>query len=214
VTRPSLLTPLITSFLAAPPHQARRDGQAQAGRHPEDQDPRRVTDGTAAAQAAQATAGADALAEALHAARAAQQAAETAAAQAAAALRDAREQAAAAQAAAREQAAATEGASALCAGDGLTGRDPVTAPPVRRIRRSRNSRAQSHSAIRLPSRHPGCCMITLVTGQYCLRWRDATCANAAAAARSGSRLSGNYGHAAGTGRPRGAARAPAGPPHR
>ena len=99
VTRPSLLTPLITSFLAAPPHDA---------------------------QAAQATADADALAEALQVARAAQQAAEptaaaqaaaaqAAAAQAAAALRDVREQAAAA----REQ-AATEGASALCAGDGLT----------------------------------------------------------------------------------------------
>ena len=124
VTRPSLLTPLITSFLAAPPHDARRAEQVQTGRHPEDQDPRQAADGTAAAQAtqataqaAQATAEADALAEALQAARAAQQAAETAAAQAAAALRDA-----------REQAAATEGASALCAGDGLTGRDPVTAP--------------------------------------------------------------------------------------
>ena len=117
VTRPSLLTPLITSFLAAPPHDARRAEQVQTGRHPEDQGPRQVADGTAAAQAAQATAEADALAEALQAARAAQQAAETAAAQAAAALRDAREQAAAA----REQAAATEGASALCAGDGLTG---------------------------------------------------------------------------------------------
>jgi hypothetical protein len=126
VTRPSLLTPLITSFLAAPPHDARRAEQVQTGRHPQDQGPRQVTDGTAAARAAQATAEADALAEALQAARAAQQAAETAAAQAAAALRDARERAAAAQAAAREQAAATEGASALCAGDGLTGRDPVT----------------------------------------------------------------------------------------
>ena len=117
VTRPSLLTPLITSFLAAPPHDARRAEQARTGRHPEDQGPRQVADGTAAAQAAQAaaqaaqaTAEADALAEALQAARAAQQAAETAAAQADAALRDA-----------REQAAATEGASALCAGDGLTG---------------------------------------------------------------------------------------------
>ena len=108
-TRPSLLTPLITSFLAAPPHDARRAEQAQTGPHPEDQGPRQVADGTAAAQA---TAGADALAEALQAARAAQQAAETAAA----ALRDAREQAAAAQAAAREHAAAPEGASALCAG--------------------------------------------------------------------------------------------------
>jgi poly(3-hydroxyalkanoate) depolymerase len=103
-TRPSLLTPLITSFLAAPPHDARRAEQAQTGRDPDDQGPRQVTDRTAAAaQAAQATAEADALAEALRAARAAQQAAETAAA----ALRDAREQAAAAQAAAREQAAAT-----------------------------------------------------------------------------------------------------------
>jgi len=107
VTRPSLLTPLITSFLAASPHDARRAEQVQTGRHPEDQGPRQVTDGTAAAQAAQATAEADALAEALQAARAAQQAAETAAAEAAAALRDAREQATAA----REQAAATEGAN-------------------------------------------------------------------------------------------------------
>ena len=100
VTRPSLLTPLITSFLAAPPHDPRRAEQAQTGPHPQDQGPHQVTDGTAATQA---TAGADALAEALQAARAAQQAAETAAA----ALRDAREQAAAAQAAAREQAAAS-----------------------------------------------------------------------------------------------------------
>ncbi len=114
VTRPSLLTPLITSFLAAPPHDARRDEQAQTGPHPQDQDPRQAAE-TAAARAAQATAEADALAEALQAARAAQQAAETAAAQAAAALRDAREQAAAAP----EQAAATEEASALCAGEGL-----------------------------------------------------------------------------------------------
>jgi poly(3-hydroxyalkanoate) depolymerase len=105
-TRPSLLTPLITSFLAAPPHDARPAEQVQTGRHPEDQDPRQVADGPAA-QAAQATAEADALAEALQAARAAQQAAETAAAQAAAALRDAREQAAAAQAASRRQAAAS-----------------------------------------------------------------------------------------------------------
>ena len=126
-TRPSLLTPLITSFLAAPPHDARRAEQVQTGHHPEHQGPRQVTD-AAAASAAQATAGADTLAEALRAARAAQQAAETAAAQAAAALRDAREQAAAAQAAAREQAAAPEGASALCADEGLTGPDPVTAP--------------------------------------------------------------------------------------
>jgi len=93
-TRPSLLTPLITSFLAAPPHDARRAEQAQTGRHPQDQGPRQVT-AAQAAQAAQATAEADALAEALKAARAAQQAAETAAAQAAAALRDARERAAA-----------------------------------------------------------------------------------------------------------------------
>jgi poly(3-hydroxyalkanoate) depolymerase len=107
-TRPGLLTPLITSFLAAPPHDARRAEHAQTGPHPEDQGPRQVA-GTAAAPAAQATAEADALAETLQAARAAQQAAETAAAQAAAALRDAREQAAAAQAAAaREHAAATE----------------------------------------------------------------------------------------------------------
>ncbi len=107
-TRPGLLTPLITSFLAAPPHDARRAGQAQTGHHPQDQDPRQVADGTAAAQATQAAAEADALAEALQAARAAQQAAETAAAQAAA-LRDAHEQAAAAQAAAREQATPPKG---------------------------------------------------------------------------------------------------------
>jgi hypothetical protein len=118
VTRPSLLTPMITSFLAAPPHDARRAEQVQTGRHREDQGLRQVADGTAA-QAARATAEADALADALQAALAVQQAAETAAAQAAAALRDAREQAAAAQAAAREQAAAareqaaaTEGANA------------------------------------------------------------------------------------------------------
>jgi poly(3-hydroxyalkanoate) depolymerase len=116
-TRPSLLTPLITSFLAAPPHDARRAEQVQTGRHPGHQGPRQVADGTTAAQA-------DALAEALQAARAAQQAAETAAAQAAAALRDAREHAAAAQAAAREQAAAPEGTSALRADEGLTGPDP------------------------------------------------------------------------------------------
>ena len=133
VTRPGLLTPLITSFLAAPPHDARRAEQVHTGRHPEDQGPRQAADGTTAAAqaaqataeaAAQATAEADALAEALQAARAVQQAAETAAAQAAAALRDAREQAAAAQAPARDQAAATEGANALRAGDDLTGRDP------------------------------------------------------------------------------------------
>ena len=122
VTRPSLLTPLITSFLAAPPHDARRAEQVQTGRRPEDQVPRQVADGTAAAQAAaQATAEADALAEALQAARAAQQAAETAVAQAAAALRDARERAAAAQAAAREQAAAgrEQGAVAGMAAKGI-----------------------------------------------------------------------------------------------
>ena len=51
-TRPSLLTPLITSFLAAPPHDARRAEQVQTGRHPEHQGPRQVADGTAAAQAA------------------------------------------------------------------------------------------------------------------------------------------------------------------
>ena len=39
VTRPSLLTPLITSFLAAPPHDARRAEHAQTGPHPEDQGP-------------------------------------------------------------------------------------------------------------------------------------------------------------------------------
>ena len=49
VTRPSLLTPLITSFLAAPPHDARRAEQVQTGPHPEDQGPCQVTDGTAAA---------------------------------------------------------------------------------------------------------------------------------------------------------------------
>ena len=46
VTRPSLLTPLITSFLAAPPHDARRAEQAQTGPHPEDQGPRQVADGS------------------------------------------------------------------------------------------------------------------------------------------------------------------------
>ena len=111
-TRPSLLTPLITSFLAAPPHDARPAGQARTGRHPEDQGPRQVADGTAA-EAAQASGEADALAEALQAARAAQQAAETAAA----ALRDA-----------REQAAATEGASATLPGRD-TPRDARELPP-------------------------------------------------------------------------------------
>ena len=132
VTRPSLLTPLITSFLAAPPHDARRAEQARTGPHPQDQGPR------------QAAAEADALAEALQAARAAQQAAEIAAAQAAAALRDA-----------REQAAAPEGASALCAGEGLTGRDPVTAPDGGSG--TAGTRARSHiprSGCR--RRHPGC----------------------------------------------------------
>ena len=47
VTRPSLLAPLITSFLAAPPHDARHAEQVQTGRHPEDQGPRQVADGTA-----------------------------------------------------------------------------------------------------------------------------------------------------------------------
>ncbi len=42
------------------------------------------------------------------------------------------------------------------------------------------------------------CEITDVIRQHRLRWHHATCANAAAAARSGSRLSGNYGHSAGT----------------
>jgi len=112
-TRPSLLTPLITSFLAAPPHDARRAEPAQTGRHPEDQGPRQVADSTATAQAAQASAEADALAEALQGAHAAQQAAETAAA----ALRDA-----------REQAAATEGASATLPGRD-TPRDARERPP-------------------------------------------------------------------------------------
>jgi len=130
-TRPSLLTPVITSFLAAPPYDARHGEQVQTGRHPGDQGPRQVADGTAAARA-------DALAAAMQAARAAQQAAETAAAQADAALRDAREQAAAA----REQAAAPEGASALCAGEGLTGQDLVTAPNGRSG--AAGTRARSH----------------------------------------------------------------------
>ena len=173
VTRPSLLTPLITSFLAAPPHDARRAEQAQTGRHPEDQGPR------------QAAAETDTLAEALQAARAAQQAAETAAAQAAAALRDA-----------REQAAATKGASALCAGEGLTGRDPVTEPDGGSG--TAGTRARSHiprSGCR--RRHRGCCVITDVTGQHRPPWRDATCADAAASAQPGSRLSGNCRHAGG-----------------
>ena len=117
VTRPSMLTPLITTFLAAPPHDAPHPGQARTSPPPQDQHPPHAASRTAGGTAAQAAAQADALAEALQAARAAQQAAETAATQAAAALR-----------AAREQAAATGGASALCAGEGLTGRDPLTAP--------------------------------------------------------------------------------------
>src|ERR1019366_1202928 len=52
-------------ILAAPPHDARRAEHVQTGRHPEDQGPRQVAGGTAAARAAQATAEADALAEAL-----------------------------------------------------------------------------------------------------------------------------------------------------
>ena len=44
-TRPSLLTPLITSFLAEPPHDARRAEQVQTGPHPEHQGPRQVADG-------------------------------------------------------------------------------------------------------------------------------------------------------------------------
>ena len=43
-TRPSLLTPLITSFLAAPPYDARRAEQVQTGPHPEDQGPRQAAD--------------------------------------------------------------------------------------------------------------------------------------------------------------------------
>jgi hypothetical protein len=123
----------------------------------------------AAHQAAQATGEADALAGALQAARAAQQAAVTAAAQAAAALHDAREQAAAAQAAAREQAAAPEGASALCAGEGPTGQDPVTAP--NRGSGAAGSRARSHiprSGCR--RRRPGCCVITRVITQHVGLW--------------------------------------------
>ena len=46
VTRPGLLAPLITSFLAAPPHDARRAEQLQIGRLPEDQGPRQAADGT------------------------------------------------------------------------------------------------------------------------------------------------------------------------
>ena len=155
-TRPSLLTPLITSFLAAPPHDSRRAEQVQTGRHPQDQGPRQAADGTAAAQAAQATA--------------------------------------------REQAAAPEGASALCAGEGLTGQDPVTAPNCGSG--AAGTRARSHiprSGCR--RRHPGCCLMTDVIGQHRLRWPDATCANAATSACFGSRLSGNYGHAIGTGCP-------------
>ena len=140
-TRPSLLTPLITSFLAAPPHDARRAEQAQTRRHPEDQDPRQAADRTAAAQATQATAEADALAEALQAARAAQQAAET---------------------------AATPGRRRAPrrprAGRGrLTRRDPVTAPNGGSG--AAGTRARSHiprSGCR--RKHPGCCVITDVGG--------------------------------------------------
>ena len=41
-TRPGLLAPLITSFLAAPPHDARRAEQVQTGRHPGHQGPRQA----------------------------------------------------------------------------------------------------------------------------------------------------------------------------
>jgi len=44
VTRPSLLTPLITGFLAAPPDDARRAEHVQTGRYPEDQGPRQVAE--------------------------------------------------------------------------------------------------------------------------------------------------------------------------
>ena len=44
VTRPSLLTPLITSFLTAPPHDTRHAEQAQTGPHPQDQDPRQAAE--------------------------------------------------------------------------------------------------------------------------------------------------------------------------
>jgi hypothetical protein len=44
VTRPSLLTPLITGFLAAPPHDARRAEHVQTGRYPGDQGPRQVAE--------------------------------------------------------------------------------------------------------------------------------------------------------------------------
>ena len=148
VTRPSLLTPLITSFLAAPPHDARRAEQVQTGRHPEDQVPRQVADGTAAALAAQATAEADALAEALRAARAAQRAAETATAQAAAALRAARERAAAAQA--RPRAGSRQrGSWCVMRGWRPNRPRPVTAPNGGSG--AAGTRAQSHSAIRVPS---------------------------------------------------------------
>jgi len=175
-TRPSLLTPLITSFLAAPPHDARHGEQVQTGRHPGDQGPRQAADGTAAAPA-------DALAEAMQAARAAQQAAETAAAQAAAALRDAREQAAVA----REQAAAPEGASALCAGEGLTGQDLVTAPNGRSG--AAGTRARSHiprSGCR--RRHPGCCVITKAIWQDRLRRHVRPGPNIPRRAQFGSRV--------------------------
>ena len=54
-TRPSLLTPLITSFLAAPPHDARRAEQAQTGRHPEDQGPTAASGCSTAVSAGSAT---------------------------------------------------------------------------------------------------------------------------------------------------------------
>jgi hypothetical protein len=59
-----------------------------------------------------------------------------------------------------------------------------------------------------------CSRITGVTGQLPLPWRDATCANVDAPTRFVFWLSGNYGHATGTGRPRRAARASACPPYR
>ena len=121
VTRPSLLTPLITSFLAAPPHDARRAEQVQTGPHPEDQGPRQ-----AAADPSRPPPPPTPPPPRLRP---------------------------------REQAAATEGASALCAGEGLTGRDPVTAPDGGSG--TAGTRARSHiprSGCR--RRYPGCCVIT------------------------------------------------------
>ena len=119
VTRPGLLTPLITSFLAAPPHDARRDGQAQ----------------TALPRPPAAPPG-------------------------------------------RRRAPRRPRA-----GRGLlTGRDPVTAPDGGSG--AAGTRARSHiprSGCR--RRHPGCCVITDVIRPHRALWRDATCANAAAAAR-------------------------------